>query len=238
MNRLESPNSIINRSIANGAQSLLEPDAEKLASSYGIPVAKSKVASSEREAASFSKKLGYPVAMKIVSPNVLHKTDVGGVKVNIKSQTEAMGAYRTIVRNVLRSNRNADVVGVLVQKMAPQGHEFVVGATRDPQFGPTVMFGLGGIYVELFKDVSFRFAPVSEKDSIRMIMELKSSPLLTGFRGSRPLDVIATAEVIRSVGKMIVDNEGIESIDINPLFVYPKGVLATDVRVILRKLRS
>ena len=238
MSRLESGASIINRSISHGAQSLLEPDAEKLARGYGIPVAKCKVASSEREAAIFSKKIGYPVVMKIVSPNVLHKTDVGGVKVNVKSQTQAREAYRTIVRNVLRSNRDAEIVGVLVQKMAPQGHEFVVGATRDPQFGPTVMFGLGGIYVELFKDVSFRFAPVSERDSTRMIMELKSSTLLTGFRGSIPLDLIATAKVIRSVGKMIVDNEKIDSNGINPLFVYPKGVLATDVRVILKKLQS
>ena len=100
------------------------------------------------------------------------------------------------------------------------------------------MFGLGGIYDELFKDLSFRFAPVSDRDSTSMIMELKSSPLLTGFRGTRPLDLIATAKVIRSVGKMIVDNEKIASIDINPLFVYPKGVLATDVRVILKKLQS
>jgi acyl-CoA synthetase (NDP forming) len=225
---------IIERSIALGRRSLLEHEAEKLATSYGIPTAKSGIANSEKEAASISLKIGYPVVLKIISPDILHKTDVGGVKVGIKSQAEAREAYRAIIRNTLRAKKDAKVVGVLVQKMASSGREFVVGATRDPQFGPTVMFGLGGIYVELFQDVSFRLAPVSERDSMAMILELKSAPLLTGFRGSKPLDLNATSRVIRSVGKMMADNSSIDSIDINPLFVYTKGALATDVRVILR----
>ncbi|MGI0090449.1 MAG: acetate--CoA ligase family protein [Nitrososphaerales archaeon] len=225
---------IIDRSVAVGRNFLLEHEAEKLASKYNIPVVKSRLAASEREAVEASRRLGYPVVMKVVSPNVLHKTDVGGVKVNIKTQAEAREAYRTIRKNTLRSNKDANVVGILVQKMAPAGHEFVVGATRDPQFGPTVMFGLGGIYVEIFKDVSFRFAPVSEEDSLRMIEELKSSALLSGYRGSKPLDISSASRVIRGVGDMIMNNEAVESIDINPLFVYQKGVMAADVRVMLK----
>jgi acetate---CoA ligase (ADP-forming) subunit beta len=229
---------IFERSIALGRRSLLEHEAEKLAANYGISTAKSVIANSEKEAGSFSLKIGYPVVLKIVSPDILHKTDIGGVKVGIKSQAEAKEAYHTIIKNTRRAKKDATIVGVLVQKMAPPGQEYVVGATRDPQFGPTVMFGLGGIYVELFQDVSFRFAPMSEKDSVAMILELKSAPLLTGFRGSKPLDLNATSKVIRSVGKMMVDNQSIDSIDINPLFVYTKGALATDVRVILRNQRS
>jgi acetyl-CoA synthetase (ADP-forming) len=216
----------------------LEPDAEKLASAYGIPVAKSGTATSVTQALSLSKKIGYPVVMKIVSPDVLHKTDMGGVRVNIKAPSEVREAYRAILGNTLRYKKDANVAGILVQKMATTGHEFVIGATRDPQFGPTVMFGLGGIYVELFRDVSFRFAPVSEKDSFEMIKELKAAPLLTGFRGSRPLDISATSSAIRSVGSMIVDNKDIDSIDINPIFVYSRGVMATDVRIILRKAQT
>lgn len=173
--------------------------------------------------------------MKIVSPDVLHKTDVGGVVVNIKSQEQARESYHTIMKNVLGSKKSAKIVGVLVQQMAAAGHEFVVGATRDPQFGPIVMFGLGGIYVEMFKDVSFRLAPVSKIDSLRMIKELKSHQLFEGFRGSKPLDTSSTSKVILAVGKMILDNESVDSIDINPLIVCPKGVVATDVRVVLKQ---
>jgi acetyl-CoA synthetase (ADP-forming) len=234
-NMSSRPSSIANRFIATGQKFLLEHDAEKLAREYGIPVVKSKLARSEREAVSIARKLGYPVVLKVVSPDVLHKTDVGGVVLNVRSQAGVRQAYRNIMKNILQSNKSANIVGVIVQKMTNGGQEFVVGATRDPQFGPTVMFGLGGTYVELFKDVSFRLAPVSEEESLRMIRELKSHPLFSGYRGSRPLDISSTSRVIMKVGAMITENEWIESIDINPLMVLPKRVVATDVRVILKQ---
>ncbi len=171
--------------------------------------------------------------MKIVSPDIVHKTDAGGVIVNIGSPTEARSAFRKILRNAKHANKNADIKGIYVQKMAPKSHEFVVGATRDPQFGPTVMFGFGGIYVEIFKDVSFGLTPVSEEDALSMMQETKSAKLLTGFRGAKPLDQKSAAQVIQSVGKIMTDFPQIDSIDVNPLFIYPKGVLATDVRIIL-----
>lgn len=227
--------SIIERALSSGKKALLEYEAEDLARRYKIPVASSGLAKTEKEAASLSRRLGYPVVMKIVSPDILHKTDVGGVKVNIGSDREARETFRTILRNAKRARKGADLIGVLVQKMAQRSsNEFVVGATRDPQFGPTVMFGLGGIYIEIFKDVSFRLAPVSETDSMKMMREIKSSALLTGFRGSKPLDMVSASRVIRAVGEIMLDFDSIDSIDINPLFIYPRGVLAPDVRILLK----
>lgn len=217
-----------------GSKSVLEHDAEMIAKEYGIPVAKSVLATSENQAASLLKKLGGSVVMKIVSPDVLHKTDFGGVQVNISTPTQARFAYRQIRKNVLSKNKKAEIMGVLVQKMVPEGKEFVVGAIRDPQFGPTVMFGLGGIYVEIFEDVSFRLAPVSESAALAMTSELKSSVLFKGFRGAAPLDTSYTSRVVRAVGDIMLDNDMIQSIDINPLFIHAKGATATDVRIVLK----
>ena len=213
----------------------MEYEAEEVAKQYGIKAANSGLAQSEKQAEALSKKVGFPVVMKIVSQDILHKSDLGGVKINITSPKEAKKAYREILRNAKRSNRKARIEGVLVQKMAPKAPEFVVGGTRDLQFGPTVMFGLGGIYVELFKDVAFRIAPISEEEALSMMKETKSYSLLTGFRGSMPLDIRAAARTIMGVGELMSDQAEVDSVDINPLFIYPKGVIAVDVRVILRK---
>ncbi len=215
--------------------SLLEREAEEVAKQYGIKAASSGLAQSEKQAEALSKKVGFPVVMKIVSRDILHKSDLGGVKINLTSTEEAKKAYREILRNAKRSNRKARIEGVLVQKMAPKAPEFVVGGTRDPQFGPTVMFGLGGIYVELFKDVAFRIAPISEEEALSMMKETKSYSLLTGFRGSKPLDIRAAAKTIMAVGELMIDQPEVDSVDINPLFIYPKGAMAVDVRVILKK---
>ncbi len=226
---------VIDSAAQAGKLSLLEYDAEKVAQLYGIKVASSGLAKSEKEARSLARRLGFPLAMKIVSEDILHKSDVGGVKTNIASTGEAWRAYREILRNAKKANRRAKIEGVLVQQMAPKGYEFVVGGTRDPQFGPTVMFGLGGIYVELFKDVAFRLAPVTEEEALVMMKEIKSYQLMTGFRGSEPLDISAAAKTIMAVGDLMVDQPQIDSLDINPLIVYHMGVMAVDVRMILKK---
>ena len=225
---------IIDSYVSIGRKSILEHDAEKIAQAYGVPVAKSIIATTESESIYLMKKLGGPVVMKIVSPDVLHKTDVGGVLVNIRTPSEARAAYRQIRKNVSTKNKKAKIIGILLQKMVPQGKEFVVGGIRDPQFGPTVMFGLGGIYVEIFEDVSFRLAPVSDNEATAMMNELKSSVLFRGFRGAAPLDTLAASNVIKRVGQMLLDNEMIQSVDINPLFIYAGGATATDVRIILK----
>ncbi|HZW58622.1 MAG TPA: acetate--CoA ligase family protein [Nitrososphaerales archaeon] len=227
--------SFIDAAVEARRTSLLEYEAEQVAKQYRIPVAKGGLATTEKQAVLLARGIGLPVVMKIVSPDILHKSDVGGVIVNLNSFPEVRKAFAEIMRNAKRANRKAEIKGVYVQKMAPKSYEFVVGGLRDPQFGPTVMFGLGGIYVEIFKDVSFRIAPVSEEDAQSMMKEIKSSQLLTGFRGSKPLDTKAAALVLQAVGQIMFDFEEIDSIDINPLFIYPRGVMATDVRIILKK---
>jgi acetate---CoA ligase (ADP-forming) subunit beta len=226
---------IIDRALSEGRTSLLETEAEGIARSFGINVARSALARNVDEAVQFSKRIGLPVVMKIVSPDILHKSDIGGVVPNVETLAEVRSAYADITRNAKKSNRKARIDGILIQKMAPKTSEFVVGAVRDPQFGPTLMFGLGGIYVELFKDVSFRLAPISKAEAIKMMAETKSSKLLTGFRGSKPLDQDSAASAIVAVGEMMSKLRSIESIDINPLLVYPKGSTAVDVRIIVAK---
>jgi acetate---CoA ligase (ADP-forming) subunit beta len=230
--------SLIHAAYLRGEHALLENQAEAVAREYGIMVAKSSLAKSSSEAAKAAAKLGFPVVTKVVSKDILHKSDIGGVKTGVSSQTQVREAFKEIMTNAKRSNANAVIEGILVQKMAPKGFEFVVGGTRDPQFGPTVMFGLGGIYVELFKDVSFRLSPLSQEEALSMMKEIKSSALLSGFRGSKPLDVNSAAKTIVAVGRLLQEQSEIESIDINPLFIYPKGVVAVDVRMILKSTEA
>ncbi len=230
-----STRKIIESAIASSRTLLFEHEADAIARQYGINVARSGLAREEKQVSVIAKRVGFPLAMKIVSPDIVHKSDIGAVILNIGSVKEAQRAYSKILRNVRNANSRACIEGVLLQRMATKGFEFVVGAVRDAQFGPAVMFGLGGIYVELFKDVSFRLAPLSRSEAISMMRQTKSSALLKGFRGSEPLDIRSGAETLVAVGKLMHEEEAIESIDINPLFIYSKGDLAVDVRILLRK---
>jgi acyl-CoA synthetase (NDP forming) len=216
-----------------GRSALYEFEAEKLAKSFGIPVVRAGLAKTESESVAIAKKIGFPLVMKIVSQDILHKSDVGGVKTDINSSSEVKAAFKEIVRNVKKAKKDARIEGIYIQKMESKSFEFVVGGARDRQFGPTVMFGMGGIYVELYKDVSFRLAPVSDEDAETMLDEIRAAPLLKGFRGSRPLDSAAIISVIQKVGSMLSNIQAIDSIDINPLLVYEKGCKAVDVRVVL-----
>ena len=229
------PKGLIEAAIKEGRNSLLEHEADELTKSYGLRLPKAGLARSESDAVSIARKIGFPLAMKIVSPKILHKTDVGGVRLGLNSQSEVRRAFAEIMKNARKVSDRSAIEGVYVQRMAEKAHEFVVGAIRDPQFGPAVMFGIGGIYVELFKDVTFRLAPLSLEEATSMTNDFKAAPLLRGFRGAKPLDVLSTARTIQTVGKMISENPLIESIDINPLLVYEKGAIAVDVRIILRK---
>jgi succinyl-CoA synthetase beta subunit len=224
---------LIRKARQEGRSALYEFEAEKMARTFGIRVVKAGIARSEAESFAIAKKIGFPLVMKIVSPDILHKSDVGGVKTGIKSISEARAAFKEIVRNVRRAKKDARIEGIYIQKMEPKSFEFVVGGTRDRQFGPMVMFGMGGIYVELYKDVSFRLAPVSDEQARSMLREIRAAPLLSGFRGSRPLDEKSLISVIQAVGSMLRTIEEIDSIDINPLLVYEKGCKAVDVRVVL-----
>jgi acyl-CoA synthetase (NDP forming) len=226
-------NEIIKVALDEGRSSLLESEAERIANLYGINVPRSLIATEAKQASSKARLLGFPVAMKILSKDILHKTNVGGVRLDINSNKDAEVAYSQLAKSLKSSG--SKVASVLIQKMAPKSYEFVVGGLRDLQFGPTVMFGLGGIYIELFKDVAFRLAPLSTSEAVEMMKETKAYSLLRGFRGGEKLDVQAAAKAIVAVGDMMNDLVQLQSIDVNPLLVYSKGAIAVDVRMTLLK---
>jgi acetyl-CoA synthetase (ADP-forming) len=230
---LSQTKKIINQAKKEGRKALLEPEAKTICMEYGIPVNKFKVASNEKEAAEYADEIGYPVVLKIVSPEIIHKSDAGGVIVNLKNPSEVTNAYRKIIENAKKYNAQAKIVGVLVQEMAPQSTETIVGAIKDPQFGQTIMFGLGGIFVEVLKDVNFRIAPISTDDAKDMITELKAYPLLKGFRNTPPADIDALVGILCSTSRLVMDNPEIKELDLNPVLAYQKGAITVDARIIL-----
>jgi len=216
-----------------GRSYLLEPEAKMVCMEYGIPVTRFKVAGTPEEAVTFAEGIGYPVVLKIVSPDVIHKFDVGGVVLNLKSRSEVKDAYENILKNVKRHKSNAKILGILVQEMAPTSTEVIVGATKDPQFGPALMFGLGGIFVEVLKDVTFRIAPITESDAREMITEVKAYPILKGYRGQPPADIDAIVNILLNTSKLVMDHQEIKELDLNPIMVYQKGAKTVDARIIL-----
>lgn len=214
-------------------RSLLEYEAMELFAQYGIPVPRFALAKSRAEAEAAAGEIGFPVVLKVVSPDIIHKSDVGGVVVGVKSAEEAGAAYDRIRASVAERAPGADIHGVLVAAQAESGLECIVGMTQDASFGPAFMFGLGGIFVELLKDVAFRVLPLDKAEVLRMLRETKGYALLSGARGRAPMDVDALAQLILDVARMVEENPEIKELDINPLFVYSKGVLTVDARVLL-----
>ena len=200
---------------------------------YAIPVTKFELAKNEGEAAEFAEKIGYPVVLKIVSPDIIHKSDAGGVMVNLKSKVEVQNAYGQILENAKKYKATAKVVGVLVQEMAPQSTEIIVGAIKDSQFGQTLMFGLGGIFVELLKDVTFRVAPITQEDAREMVTEVKAYPLLKGYRNTPPADIDAIINILLNTSRLMMDNPEIKELDLNPIMAYENGAKTVDARIIL-----
>jgi len=216
-----------------GRKYLLEPEAKTVCAEYGIPVTKFMVAKTEDEAVKFADELGYPVVLKIVSPDAIHKFDVGGVFLNLKSSSEAQEAYNKILNNVKKHKPRAKIKGIIVQEMAPESTEVIVGATKDPQFGPALMFGLGGIFVEVLKDVTFRIAPINEQDAREMITEVKAYPMLRGYRNRPPADINAITQILVNTSRLVMDHQEIKELDLNPIMVYEKGAKTVDARIIL-----
>ncbi len=169
-----------------------------------------------------------------MSPDISHKTDVGGVILGVKSREEAVEGFKTIIKNIERKVPGARVTGILVQKMVKPGVEVIIGGKRDLTFGVIVMLGLGGVFTEVFKDVTFRIAPLTREDVYEMLNELKSAPLLRGYRGLPPVDIEALVDVVLKFSKLLEENPEIESADLNPVFAYSNGVLVVDARFILR----
>ncbi|MEG0051434.1 MAG: acetate--CoA ligase family protein [Terrisporobacter sp.] len=216
-----------------GSIALTEYESKKLLANYNIPIPKEEVAKTPEKAVELAGKIGYPVVMKIDSVDILHKSDIGAVKLNINSEEEVRNAFNEIIENVKIYNENANIGGVLVQEMAKKGVEVIVGVNNDAQFGPSILCGLGGVFVEVFKDTSICPVSVSKKEALNMINELKSSKLLKGYRGNNKLDIDSLADVIVNISKFATDNKNtLKELDINPIFVYENGLKAVDALVI------
>jgi len=230
---LNKVDKIIAQARSEGRTALLEPEAKAVCVAYGIPVTKFSVAKTEKQAVEFAEEIGFPVVLKVVSPDIVHKSDAGGVVVGLKNQTEVKAAYSRILENSKKYKADAKIVGILVQKMAPSSTEVIVGAVKDPQFGQTLMFGVGGVFVELEKDVTFRVAPVSEQDALEMVTGVKAFPLLKGFRNSPAVDIQAIVDVLLCTSKLVMDHAEIKELDLNPVLAYAKGAMTVDARIIL-----
>ncbi|HDI07729.1 MAG TPA: acetyl-CoA synthetase [Candidatus Bathyarchaeota archaeon] len=216
-----------------GRKFLLEPEAKTICMEYSIPVTKFTVAKSPKEAVEAAENIGYPVVLKIVSPDVVHKSDVGGVVLNLRSSEEVEKAYQQIIGNVKKHKPNAQITGVLVQEMAPSSTEIIVGVIKDPQFGHAIMFGLGGIFVELLKDVAFRLLPLTKEEAEEMITEIKAYPVLKGYRKTPPADIPAIIEILLNTSRLVTEHPEIQELDLNPIMVYTKGAKTVDARIIL-----
>lgn len=216
---------------------LLAAEAQAIMQIAGIPVPKSRIARNLDEALRYAEEIGFPVVMKIVSKDIIHKSDAGGVALDLENRAEVMDAYEAIMHNVRNFNADAVIEGVEVDEMVKNEIETIVGARRDRAFGPTVMFGLGGVYVEVMKDITFRAYPLSHQETLRMIGQIRSYPLLLGVRGEKRKDIDATADTILKVGAILQRCPDITDIEINPLVVYSQGdgVRAVDVRILLSK---
>jgi acyl-CoA synthetase (NDP forming) len=212
---------------------LTEVESKELLKKAGIPIVEAKLARSKKEAVSLSKEMGFPVVLKISSPDVIHKSDSGGVKLGLANAAQVGKAYNEIISSIKKTYPKAEIQGVSVQPMAPPGVEVIVGMSKDPQFGPVLMFGLGGILVEVLKDVSFRIVPVTERDAREMIREIKGYPILEGYRGQKPASIPALEKLIVKVSQFVEKNPQIKELDLNPIFAYPDKAVAVDARIIL-----
>jgi acetyltransferase len=220
---------------AAGRNLVLEPEAHEIFKAYSFPVVPFTWAHSEDQAVRAADEIGYPVALKIVSPDVIHKFDVGGVKLNLADGDAVRQAYGEILASVARVHPGAEIQGMLVQKMVLKGHETILGMTRDPQFGPLLMFGLGGTLVEVFRDVNFSLAPISDDWALKMIQGLKGFRTLTGYRGEPPADLAAIVESLERLSQMVLEFPELKELDINPFMVFEagQGAAALDARIFI-----
>jgi acyl-CoA synthetase (NDP forming) len=218
-----------------GRTLLSEVESKQLLEEAGIPVVTTRLATSREEAVRIAEEIGLPAVLKVLSPDVTHKSDVGGVKVGLETADQVRSAYDSIMSSTSAAAPTASIEGVSVQSMAEPGVEVIVGATRDPQFGHVVMFGLGGVLVEMLRDVSMRLVPVEQRDARAMIREIKGLPLLQGYRQYPPCDLDSLEEVILGLSRFLEEHPEVRELDLNPILCYPKGLVAVDARVVLEE---
>ncbi len=221
---------------AEGRLLLTEVESKELLRKAGIRVARAYLAKKPKDAVELADKVGYPVVMKIVSTDVAHKSDVGGVVVGVENASAVRRTFKEITDRVKKAAPKARVDGIAIQAMAKPGTEVIVGATTDPQFGPVMMFGLGGVFVEVLKDVSFRIVPLEERDAQQMVREINGLPLLQGARGTAKADLAALEKMLLQVSDFIGAHPEIAELDLNPVFAYSKGAIAVDARIVLSEV--
>ncbi len=224
---------IIESARAQGRTLLTEIEAKQVLEEAGIRVSPARLAKTAGEAAKIAEGLGYPVVLKVVSPQITHKSDVGGVELDLASAGDVRAAFDRIVAAARQHAPDATIDGVAVQRMEPPGIEVIVGMTKDPQFGPVLMFGLGGILVEVLKDVAFRVVPLTERDARQMVHEIKGYPLLEGYRGHEPADVAKLEQLVMQVSAFVEQHPEVAELDLNPVFAYKDGAIAVDARIVL-----
>ncbi|MFC1952438.1 acetate--CoA ligase family protein [Chloroflexota bacterium] len=218
-----------------GRTLLTEVESKQLLKQAGINVSDTRLATSKEEVISMSRQLGLPVVLKVASTDITHKSDAGGVKLGLKTVEQVGKAYDDILTSVRQKHPQAKIQGVSVQNMARPGVEVIIGMSKDAQFGPVLMFGLGGVLVEILKDVSFRIVPLTTRDAREMIREIKGYPLLEGYRGQEAVDVSTLEDWLVKLSDFAEQNHEVKEIDLNPVFAYSQGAVAVDARVILEE---
>ncbi|WP_319523881.1 acetate--CoA ligase family protein [uncultured Desulfosarcina sp.] len=233
----EKARAIIAEAVEKGQTYMGEIGGTELLKCYGFNVLPTVLADSAEQAGTAAEEMGYPVVMKIVSPQIIHKSDAGGVMVGLNSREEAVEAFTTIVDNARKYSPDAEITGVLVQKLAPQGKEVILGMSRYPIFGPLIMFGFGGVFVEVFKDVAFRLAPLTRNGARNMVRSIRANKLLSGYRGAPKADIATIERMLVNLSDLVLDHPEIKELDINPLLVHPEGegVTVADCRLILEE---
>ena len=226
-------NDILNKAREEKRTVLTEIEAKQILGEAGINCTDTRLAISREEAVAISEEIGYPVVLKISSVDITHKSDAGGVKVNLPDKSAVQNAYDEIMASCTAKHPDADIEGIAVQGMAKIGTEVIIGMTKDPSFGPVLMFGLGGIFVEVLKDVAFRIVPLEKNDASEMISEIKGKKLLEGYRGQDPADIPFLEDVLLKLSDLVDKTEGIAEIDMNPVFAYKQGAVVVDARIIL-----
>jgi len=212
---------------------LTELESREVLSHYKIPVVKGKIIKTIEEAKKFVDKVGYPVVLKVVSRKIIHKTDVGGVILDIENEKELFQAYHQIIKNIEKNAPKVSLEGLFIQEMLPRDREIIIGGKWDPTFGQTIAFGFGGIFVEVFKDISFRVVPITREDALEMIKEIKSYKILKEYRGKKPVNINALVDILLKSSRMLEENPEIKELDINPIFALPGRAVAGDARIII-----
>lgn len=228
-----NPKEIFNKIKKSRRNNLTELESREVLEYYKIPTVKGQMIKSLEEAKEFVEKNGYPVVLKVVSQQIIHKTDVGGVVLNIRSETELYQAYNQIIKNVEKKVPKAKIDGFFIQEMLQNDREVIVGGKKDQTFGQTIAFGLGGVFVEVLGDVSFRVVPITRQDAIEMLKEIKALKILKGYRGKPPVDFEALVDILLKTSKMLEENPEIKELDINPIFALPDRAVAGDARIIV-----